>query len=142
MSAIFFGLALLLTFGAPVAMHTGALGDPGPDLLPRIVGICMGVLAVLLFLQGSQKPDSSNDDTESPVTISLSLLAIPAFYLMFEYLGYTIAAGLYLLVAFGLLGVRNRASLLRYALAAMAFSLTTGMVFARLLELPLPGVLP
>ena len=142
MSFCFFGLACVLTFGAPVATLTDALGDPGPVLLPRIVGICMGLLSVLMFLQRPQEQEISINEIENPSTISLSLLAIPVFYLMFEYLGYTIAVGIYLLVAFTLLGHRNKFALVRYALVAVAFSLTTGMVFSRLLDLPLPGVLP
>ena len=142
MAFCFFGLACVLTLGAPVATLTDALGDPGPVLLPRIVGICMGLLAVLMFLQRPQEQEISINEIENPSTISLSLLAIPVFYLMFEYLGYTIAVSMYLLVAFTLLGLHSKAALVRYALVAVAFSLTSGMVFSRLLDLPLPGVLP
>lgn len=142
MAAIFFALGWVLTFAAPEAAHADALGDPGPVLLPRMVGICMGLLAVLLFLQTPQKQDVSKQEGEKPIIICLSLLAIPLFYLMFGYLGYTFSVGLYLLMAFALLGLRNRDAIFRYALVATAFSLTSGMVFARLLDLPLPGVLP
>ena len=142
MGAVFFALACVLTFAAPEAMHIDALGDPGPALLPRIVGVCMGVLAVLLFLQNPQQQAFAAEDIESPVIIALSLLAIPVFFALFQTLGYTIAVGLYLAVACYLLGLHNREAMFRYVLVAVAFSLTTGMVFARLLDLPLPGVLP
>lgn len=140
---LFLVLACVLVFAAPEAAHTDALGDPGPALLPRSVGVCVGLLAILLLLQNRQESDSATGaGTESPAIIALSLLAIPVFYLMFQVLGYTIAVGLYLAAAFYLLGAHNRGSALRYVLVAVAFSLTTGMVFVRLLDLPLPGVLP
>lgn len=139
---IFFALACVLTFAAPEAVHSDALGDPGPALLPRIVGVCMGLLAVLLFLQDPGEAASDREPIENPLIISLSLLAFPAFYLMFQTLGYTIAVALYLAVAFYLLGLHNRDAIFRYLLVAVAFSLSSGMVFARLLDLPLPGVLP
>lgn len=139
---LFLALACVLVFTAPEAAHTDALGDPGPALLPRAVGVCMGLLAILLFLQNRQELDATDTDNEKPGVITLALLAIPVFYLMFQFLGYTIAVALYLAAAFYLLGVHDRASVLRYVLAAVAFSLTTGMVFVRLLDLPLPGVLP
>lgn len=142
MAAVFFALACVLTFSAPEALHTDALGDPGPALLPRIAGICIGVLAVLLFLQNPPEEDVAGEGLESPVVISLSLLAIPFFYVIFQSIGYTIAVGLYLFAAFTLLGRRKRDTIFRYALAATAFSLVSGMLFARLLDLPLPGVLP
>lgn len=139
---LFLALGCVLVFTAPEAAHTDALGDPGPALLPRAVGVCMGLLAILLSLQNRQVPAAADADNEKPVIIVPSLLAIPVFYLVFQFLGYTIAVGLYLAAAFYLLGAHDRASVLRYVLAAVAFSLTTGMVFVRLLDLPLPGVLP
>ena len=142
LAIVFIGVACVLTFAAPVAQHTGALGDPGPVLLPRIVGLCMGLLAIVMFWQRSRDPVDSKVNVESPVVISLSLMAIPLFYLMFEYLGYTIAVALYLFLATGLLGLHTSAALVRYALVATVFSLMSGMLFARLLDLPLPGVLP
>lgn len=140
--ALFLALACVLVFTAPEAAHSDALGDPGPALLPRAVGVCMGLLAILLLLQGGQTQAATGPGREKPAIIVPSLLAIPVFYLMFQFLGYTVAVGLYLAAAFYLLGAHDRASVLRYVLAAAAFSLTTGMVFVRLLDLPLPGVLP
>lgn len=142
MALVFFALACVLTITAPEALHTDALGDPGPALLPRIAGVCMGVLAILLFLQNPPEEVLAGEGLESPVVITLSLLAIPFFYAMFQSLGYTIAVGLYLFAAFTLLGSRQGDAVFRYALAATAFSLASGMLFARLLDLPLPGVLP
>jgi hypothetical protein len=139
---LFLVLACVLVFAAPEAAHTDALGDPGPTLLPRVVGVCMGLLAVLLFLQDGGGTETRDEVTEKPSVIVPSLLAIPVFYLLFQFLGYTFAVGLYLLAAFYLLGAHHRAAVLRYLLAAAAFSLATGMVFVRLLDLPLPGVLP
>ena len=141
-AALFFALACVLVLTAPEAAHTDALGDPGPALLPRAVGVCMGLLAVLLFLQKGPEAGAPAAAAEKTTTIVSSLLAIPVFYLVFQLSGYTIAVGLYLAAAFFLLGAHDRGSLLRYALAAAAFSLTTGMVFVRLLDLPLPGVWP
>lgn len=142
MASVFLGLACVLTLAVPAAMQADSLGDPGPVLLPRIVGICMAVLAVVLLLTKPQEQHALAGNTERPLIISLSLLAIPVFYLMFQYLGYTLAVGLYLLAAFYLLGLHNRKAFFRYVLAAAAFSLVSGMVFARMLGLPLPGVLP
>jgi len=139
---LFLVLACVLVFAAPEAVHTDALGDPGPTLLPRVVGVCMGVLAVLLFLQDGGDAETPDAVTEKPSVIVPSLLAIPVFYLLFQLFGYTISVGLYLFAAFILLGAHDRAAVLRYVLVAAAFSLATGMVFVRLLDLPLPGVLP
>lgn len=139
---VFFAFACVLTFAAPEAMLGDALGDPGPALLPRIVGVCMALLSVLFFMQNPQHQVSGDTETENPAIIALALLAIPVFYLLFQTLGYTIAVAVYLAAAFYLLGAHNREAVLRYVLVAMAFSLATGMVFARLLDLPLPGVLP
>jgi len=139
---LFLALGCMLVFTSPEAAHTDALGDPGPTLLPGAVGVCMGLLGILLSLQNRQEPADTDADNENPAVVVPSLLAIPVFYLAFQLLGYTVAVGLYLAVAFYLLGAHDRASVLRYVLAAAAFSLVTGMVFVRLLDLPLPGVLP
>lgn len=142
MAAVFFGLACVLTFGTPTANLTNALGDPGPALLPRIVGLCTGLLAVLLILQKEPRQKRTDSAVENPIVILLSILAIPAFYLLFEYLGYSVSVGLYLMAAFCLLGPGKGTDYFRYALVATAISLTSGMVFTRLLDLPLPGVMP
>lgn len=141
-AAVFFGLACVLTFAVPEAVQTDALGDPGPVLLPRIVGICMGLLAILLYWQVPQAHEAEDEAFEKPLIVALSLLAIPLFYLLFQVAGYTLAVGLYMAAASYLLGYHDRDALLRYVLAATAFSLGSGMIFARLLDLPLPGVLP
>lgn len=142
MACAFFGFACVLMFGSPATLSSDTLGDPGPNLLPRVVGLCAALLSVLLFFEKTQQRAPSDAVLERPLTIALSLLAIPAFYLLFEYLGYTVAVTLYLLAAFSLLGPGTLGTHFRYALSAAAFSLTSGLLFARLLDLPLPGVLP
>lgn len=142
-AGVLLGLGCLLIVGVRPSVESGTLGDPGPNLLPRIVGLAMGVMAVLLFFQAEEpSPRAANPREQGPLTIALSMAAVPAFYLMFQYLGYTLSVGLYLLAAFCLLGERTGAARFRYLLAATAISLTSGLLFARLLDLPLPGVLP
>lgn len=141
-AVLFFTLACVLVIGTPATTGFETLGDPGPALLPRIVGAGTGLLAVILFPKREQPTLDTAGTTESRRIIALSLLAIPAFYLAFQLIGYTIAAALYLFTSFCILGAGNRAAYLRYALAAAAFSLASGTIFTRLLDLPLPGVLP
>ena len=142
MAVLFFGLACILVIGAPEAVIGRDLGDPGPALLPRVAGYCMGLLAVVLLIQKPAPLEPGDSAIERPMLIGLSLIAVPLFYLMFQHLGYTIAAGLYLFAAFYILGNHNSAALVRYALAATAFSLASGLILSRLLDLPLPGVIP
>jgi len=140
LAVLFLLLALVLSFATPEAAEPDALGDPGPALLPRLVGLLTGILAVILFFQRQPLREEPQSDTGSPAVIALSLAAIPAFYLAFEYLGYTVAVAGYLFAAFCLLGLGTPAARFRYLLAAAAFSLVSGLVFSRLLDLPLPGV--
>ena len=142
MAVMFFGLACILIFATPDTRGFDTLGDPGPGLLPRITGLCMALLAMLLFLQEPERQEHAEADLEKPLVAALSVSAIPAFYLAFALLGYTLAVGLYLVAAFCLLGSRSPGAWTRYVLAAAAFSLTSGMAFTRLLDLPLPGVYP
>jgi len=135
-------MAGILVFTAPALQLEDSLGDPGPALLPRIAGICMAALSLILFLQTPQQPEDADEALEKRPVIVLSLLAIPLYYLAFQWLGYTLATALYLFAAFCLLGGRQPTLRFRYGLVAAAFSLASGLIFARLLNLPLPGVLP
>jgi len=141
-AGLFLALSCVLIVAAPTVVSTETLGDPGPALMPRIVGIGTAVLAIILFFQTPETPESADGALENPATVGLSLLAIPGFYLLFQSFGYTLAVAFYLVTAFCILGNRDSASRLRYALAATAFSLASGMIFSRLLDLPLPGVVP
>jgi hypothetical protein len=142
LAAAFFALAVLLVLQAPTSVIEDSLGDPGPGLLPRAVGLVTAFLAAWLFFVTRTQAEKVAENRERPVIVLLSLAAIPVFYLLFEYLGYTLAVMFYLFTAFIILGQRNAASCLRYALAAIAFSLVTGLLFSRILELPIPGVFP
>ena len=142
LAAFLLALAIVLMFSTPGLPIEDALGDPGPAFLPRIVGACMAVLTLPLLLQVADPPEDSGQAMESRRVITLALLAVPLYYLAFQWLGYTLATAFYLFAAFSLLGPAGILLKVRFGLAAVAFSLVSGLVLARLLNLPLPGVLP
>ncbi len=141
-AVFFFMLALLLVLKSPSTVTEDSLGDPGAGLLPRLVGLATAFLAVWLFFTPRVPVVKIAESRERGLIILLSLAAIPVFYLLFQFLGYTLAVMFYLFFAFIVLGQRSPASGLRYALAAIAFSLVSGLLFGRILELPIPGVFP
>jgi hypothetical protein len=142
LAALFLLLAVLLMLFAPASAVEETLGDPGPALLPRLCGAGMLLLAFLLFFQSRGAAEEAPVATERRPVIIASTLAVPAFFLAFQWLGFTLSVALYLFFATSVLGQRSRAALLRYSLVAVAFSLLSSLLFGQLLDIPLPGLYP
>ncbi len=140
-----FALALAVVLAAQ--RFPPAPGQPvGPGLFPTVVGVCLGLAAVLLFVRG-RKASGPHElvalapALRRPRSLAAFLLAPLAvvFYLGFsEQIGFLPCSVLILIVLFTAYGVRLRLGVP----LAVGVSLVIFGFFGRVLSVPLPrGVL-
>lgn len=157
-----FGLAItLVSLGMvaevlQIAAPFGALGDPGPRIVPLILAGGLAVLGLVLLCrpkrvivlpkggEGTEEAPAAGVDIlpppAPPVRIALTV-AFLAYVFFFERLGFTIATFLFLSAAIVLLGRWTpRAAAVAIAVAAVT-TLAVGAFLHGAIGIPLPGVL-
>jgi putative tricarboxylic transport membrane protein len=122
-------------------MPPGTLGAPGPGAFPGALGVLLAAICIGLLVRAWRM---SAAEDESIVLghrdIALTLAALVVLGLLFEWLGFVLSAGLFMLVLF-----RAFAPLrwIGAIVAAAATAAVSYIVFVRLLGVSLPaGVLP
>jgi len=102
-SLVWLGLALLIcveSFRLPL----GSIHDPGPGFLPLLVGVLLAGLSVICFLQArkgpSAEPKGSWYSTERWKNLVWVLLALLAYAVVLDSLGFLISTFLLLIVLF------------------------------------------
>jgi putative tricarboxylic transport membrane protein len=102
-SLVWLGFALLIcveSFRLPL----GSIHDPGPGFLPLLVGVLLAGLSVICFLQArkgpSAEPKGSWYSTERWKNLVWVLLALLAYAVVLDYLGFLISTFLLLIVLF------------------------------------------
>lgn len=136
-AAILLGVAVFAnTLGFP-KMPDGA---PGPALFPQILAALMVVFGLIILLQ-STRPHVEEDrhyDTVAILKAGGVLVAIAAYVLLVQRLGFLITATVILLGLMLMLGARLRVGLP----AAVALSVFSLVLFEKVLRVPLPpGIL-
>jgi len=141
--------AYSLTIPAPFASS----GDLGPAILPQILGVLLTILGTMLALR---KPVVDRDEAvqellpagdevlriaapsrNRQILLGLSLVA---FVGLFDRLGFTVSALLFLMTTMALLGPPGRAHLVRAAALSLSVTLVIGYILNGLLGLSIPGV--
>lgn len=154
------GLAILY-FTQSVANNFPGSGDPGPQLLPNILGGLMALLGIVLALRavpsgGALPQDTDNaivavsqDGAEGPTTIlpppSLArrigiAAAFVLFIALFERLGFSLAAFLFLAVAMSLMDELAWRRVAARSAVALVVVVIVGLVVTHGLNLSVPGV--
>lgn len=117
-----------------VGLDFGSLRAPGPGLWPLSMSVCGIILSVILTIFGKDIPGV--DTLTSLTQISLYLLALIAFPLLYYYLGFIPASILVLLV---LMWKAARYSLFASLSISILSSFIIYMVFAYGLALQIEG---
>ncbi|PYE86994.1 tripartite tricarboxylate transporter TctB family protein [Phyllobacterium leguminum] len=141
--------AYSMTIPAPFASS----GDLGPAVLPQLLGILMTILGLLLALrkprtQPGEATEESLPADEQVVRIAapsrnrqiLLGVALVAFIALFDKLGFTLSAVLFLMATMALLGPFTRAHLMRAGGLSLSVALALGYILNGLLGLTIPGV--
>jgi len=143
-------VAYSMTIAAPFASS----GDPGPAVVPTVLGVLLAGLGLLLALR---KPVAEPEDPEdhtvpreddqvvriaAPTRIRQILLGVSfvAFVALFDILGFSLSAILFLLASMVLLGPANPAYFARAAALSVCVVLLVGFILNGLLDLSVPGV--
>lgn len=138
----FMALAVLV-FIAARQFPPGAMGDPGPQLLPMLVAVLMFPLGLALTLQ-RKVLDSEEKEGGEPVNAHRVLLAAAllvltlVLVLALEWLGTALAMVLYLWIAAAMIGRRDPVSLLRYLVVSALIGGALYFIFVQVLGLTLP----
>ena len=152
-SLALFAMAVAYWFTADAIPQSRLAGQGGADGLPKLLGIALGVLSLVLAGQtlyemrreaaNGPAEQSDSDDHESKGTgwgghlRALGLVGIGIVYLLLlPHLGYMVSSGL-------LLGAVATYAGLRPSLATLAFMVFGGigfyLIFVKILQIPLPA---
>ena len=114
---------------------------PGAGFFPLFLGLTLGVLSIMLLVQGLASPahDSKRLWPEQPAVFYLVGSLVAAVWL-FERAGFPIAMALVLGVAMRALGTKSWATVV---VGALVGTITSYVVFSRALRIALPsGIVP
>jgi putative tricarboxylic transport membrane protein len=122
-------------------MPPGTLGAPGPGAFPGALGVLLGAICIGLLVRAWRMTAAEDESIVlGHRDIALTLVALVVLGVVFEWLGFVLSAGLFMLVLF------RAFSPLRWFGAIVAAAATAGvsyLVFVRLLGVSLPpGLLP
>jgi putative tricarboxylic transport membrane protein len=135
------GAALLLLACAIVwaaaGMPPGRLGVPGPGFFPRALGALLAAVSVGLLVRAWRLSATTDEAVGlGHRNITLTVAALAALGLVFEYLGYVLSATLLMLV---LLRAFSALGWLRSLAAAVATVLVSYVIFVHALGVSLPA---
>ncbi|MAU19712.1 MAG: hypothetical protein CMH13_04180 [Martelella sp.] len=153
------GLAIILTTQQIVQNFPGT-GDPGPRILPYIIGALLLVLGLALAVQ-RRKPRTADDLSEevleairsgpdnpnvgiqkppSPVRRVGIMLGFVAFIPLIDVLGFSISATLFLAWVMSLMDEITLRRVLVRSAAALVVTVILGLLMSHALNLSVPGV--
>lgn len=136
-SLVLIGVSIFVCMGA-IRMSLGSFRSPGPGLYPLILGLILGIFAILLGLSvlfrhdGQEKRTSTVSNMGQVWAIIVTLLIYSA---LLPLAGYSVATLLLLASLFQIGGIR---SWIYSGLLAVIFTLTTEGL-AIVFGIPLPG---
>jgi hypothetical protein len=107
-----FILAALIILETVFTMPLGRIGKPGPGFLPFWLGIILALLSAILWVETAwrkQQPikrqvQPSSGGRRWPRNVLWTTIAILAYSLLLEYLGFLICTFFLLLFLFGIIG--------------------------------------
>lgn len=140
--AVFLIVGGLGYFIAASQYPIGKLDDPGPGLMPRLLGIIFICLSVYLMLTNwvgrrSEPLESSTQESQSlELKKPLQVIAVMIFYVAaLQPLGFSLSTSLMILFAARFMGLEGWAKPVILSLSTMVLSL---LLFGFILDVPLP----
>jgi hypothetical protein len=136
-----------------IAAPTLGEGDPGPQVLPLVLGVVIAILGAMLSLRNpavaasADAPLFDDADTatlippETPLLRTIHAVNLVAYAVLFERLGFTLSTVIFLAIAIFLLGTRSLRGAIVAILVAALVSLVVGTGLKLGIGVPLPGVL-
>jgi putative tricarboxylic transport membrane protein len=139
-SLVWLGIGIVISV-ASYRLSVGTFRNPGPGFLPFITGAILTLLSLILFVQ-TRKPESGTDAGKPFFTnkgrawkATLALIALLAYSLGMEYLGFLVSTTIFL--AF-LLGVVEPQKWYIVAFGSGLVVVASYTIFEILLKSPLP----
>jgi len=141
------GLASAYFYAIFATIQVRAFGDPvGPRMFPILLGCALALSAAMLAYEIWSKPTSEESasaqsgNRQGAVIIAAVAALTFAYFMAFEPLGYVVSTFVYLIL---LSSYFHKKKHLINISSAVLFSLGTYLLFAKILQVPLPsGVLP
>ena len=101
-SLVWLLLAVLICVESLRRLPLGSFNDPGPGFLPLLVGILLGVLSVICFLQARREglPSGAWFSRERWKNLAWVLAALLAYAAVLDLLGFLVSTFLLLVVLF------------------------------------------
>ena len=135
---IFFLALSVYVCAMSLRLNLGTLHKPGPGFIPFWSGVLLGVLTLIMLIQGMrahQTSDSVKREKTHWKPISLTLIALFVTVLIFEYLGFVVSTVLF--VGFLFKGVEKKGWFVTLV-ASLALALASHYIFKVLLQAELP----
>lgn len=135
---IFFLALSVYVCAMSLRLNLGTLHKPGPGFIPFWSGVLLGVLTLIMLIQGMRFHQSSNREEKekthwTPVILTLAALFVTIF--IFEYLGFVVSTVFF--VGFLFKGVEKK-GWLATLVASFALALASHYIFKVLLQAELP----
>lgn len=108
----------------------------GPAAYPLLIGGLMAALAAILLIQSVRAPASPPPDSGRHTRPLVFGLALTAYVLTFEWLGFVVSTVIFLAFSYRWLGERH---LLKGMLVAVLITVALWLVFVRALDVTLPS---
>lgn len=140
-AAFFIVLSVILCLGS-LTLRAGSLDAPGPMIFPLLLGLCLLVFSVALFVRSGSSPRSGVSHLFPKAewrSIACTMAVFFAFTFVFEFLGLLVSTFLLMLLLMTVVGSRSLGKALVYS---SIITVSTWLVFVAALGVRLPqGVL-
>lgn len=136
---VFLVLGAFICYEA-LQVPVGTMRMPGAGFFPLLLGVTLGVLALVLFgMSVTRAPERTRIWPEEPEVLYL-VASVVAAVLLFERAGFLLTMALFLTASMRVLGTRRWGTVIALALVG---SVAAYVVFGRVLQIALPsGILP
>lgn len=149
-SGIFFFLFSVFLYAESYNMSVSKADPIGPQMFPRVVALCIALLAVWQIIKNCRDQKLAAVDSEStenrkklniPILLTIALLI--AYPLLLESVGFIILTSIYLFCQIFLLlpkgSIRNKREVITAAAVSVLFSLLLYFLFNKVFQIILPA---
>ena len=146
---IFIVLAIILYTGAS-KLPPSLLGGMGPDFMPKVIAIGMGIMGVLQLIVGIREvrvepsEETGTDDEDKPEywRVGLTILAFGVYVFSMNTIGFLICSVIYLFLQIMILAPKEKRKPLQFAIISLVFTVGVYYIFRNGLHVMLPrGIL-
>lgn len=134
---IIFGMVLYV---AALSVNSVIANDVGPAFMPKVIGVFIAVLAalklVLSIMSKGNKAKATNEDIKAGV---FTIIALLAYVLLFNPLGFIVSTALYLFAQFMILSTENNRNIKQFTILSIVTPLIIYFLFVYGFKLILPS---